>query len=640
MAGEHNLHTILATDCGSTTTKAILIEQRDGEYRLICRGEAPTTVEAPAEDVTRGVINAVGEIEDLTGRKFLRDEQIWMPRAGENGCDAYVGTSSAGGGLQMMVAGAVKKMTAESAARAALGAGAIVMDTLAIDDKRESHARIERIRRMRPDMILLAGGTDGGTIKHPVEMAEIIAAADPKPRFGAGFRLPVIFAGNVKAREEIERLLGEKTSLYLTENIRPTLEAENLVPARHKIHDMFLEHVMAQAPGYAKLMTWTTVPLMPTPGAVGLIMQLIAERERIQVVGVDIGGATTDVFSVFEDLSQAPDGRDARTTGGTDVRATNRATVFNRTVSANLGMSYSIFNVVAEAGFENIVRWVPLDVDERDVRNRIRNKMIRPTTIPQTLDELMIEQAICREALRLALVQHRQMAVGLKGVQQQRDIADTFSQQLSGQTLVNMMKLDMIVGSGGVLSHSPRRSQAALMMMDGFLPEGFTELTVDSIFMMPQLGVLSTVNAQAALQVFNNDCLIRLGWCVAPVGALKGGFGGGAPATGRYASASTPLCMTVELRAAGRSETHDVRYGEIKLIRLEAGQRATVTVTPARGFDLGAGPAKLVSRELTGGVVGIILDGRGRPFSLPTDRAARVATLGEWNRALDLYPGG
>jgi len=608
MAHSDDLRTILATDCGSTTTKAILVEKKDAEYRLICRGEAPTTVEAPAEDVTRGVINAVGEIEDLTGRKFIKDDQIWRPRDGENGCDAYVGTSSAGGGLQMMVAGVVKTMSAESAQRAALGAGAIVMDALATNDGRLTHERIERIRSMRPDMILVSGGTDGGTIKHVVEMSEIIAAADPKPRFGVGFKLPVIFAGNNAARDEIRRILNDKTALCVTENIRPTLETENLKPARDRIHDLFLEHVMAQAPGYAKLMTWTTVPLMPTPGAVGLIMQLIANRDNIQVVGVDIGGATTDIFSVFR----------------TDQEDLHSEKIFNRTVSANLGLSYSIFNVVAEATFEKIVRWVPLELDERDVRNRIRNKMVRPTTIPQTLDELMIEQAICREALRLAFIQHKSMAVGLKGVQQQRTIADAFSQELTGQSLVNMMHLNMLVGSGGVLSHSPRRVQGALMLIDGFQPEGFTELTVDSIFMMPQLGVLSTVHELAALQVFNKDCLVHLGWCIGPRGGAKARDG-------------QPV-MSVELRATGQSSRHDIKFGELKLVPLELAQQAEATVTPAKGFDVGAGPGEAVTREITGGVVGLILDGRGRPLALPADRAARVKKLVEWNKALSVYP--
>ena len=216
-----DIDVIIATDCGSTTTKAILIERKGDTYRQTFRGEAPTTVEAPFEDVTRGVLNAIQEVEELSGRKILDGEHIITPSRESVGADIYVSTSSAGGGLQMMVAGAVKTMTAESAERCALGAGAIVMDVLASNDGRLSHEKIERIRQLRPDMILLSGGTDGGTITHVVELAEYIAAADPRPRLGIGFRLPVIYAGNSKAREDIQRILGEKMALSITENIRP-----------------------------------------------------------------------------------------------------------------------------------------------------------------------------------------------------------------------------------------------------------------------------------------------------------------------------------------------------------------------------------------------------------------------------------
>ncbi|MEO0206363.1 MAG: glutamate mutase L, partial [candidate division WOR-3 bacterium] len=149
---------ILATDCGSTTTKAILIEKRGEEYRLIVRGEAPTTVESPFEDVTKGVLNAVREVEELANVKVLDGEEIIKQVKDSEGVDFYVSTSSAGGGLQMMVAGVVLTMTAESAARAALGAGAIVMDVIASNDGRLPHEKIERIRNLRPDMILLSGG--------------------------------------------------------------------------------------------------------------------------------------------------------------------------------------------------------------------------------------------------------------------------------------------------------------------------------------------------------------------------------------------------------------------------------------------------------------------------------------------------
>jgi len=603
-----DIRVILATDCGSTTTKAILIEKRDGEYRLIVRGEAPTTVEAPFEDVTKGVLNAVGEVEELSNRKLLDDNgKIISPAQGEVGTDVYISTSSAGGGLQMMVAGVVRSMTAESAERAALGAGAIVMDVIASNDKRLPHQQIERIRHLRPDMILLSGGIDGGTTTHVVEIAELISAADPKPRLGAGYRLPIIYAGNKDATGAVKDTLEQKVDLRTVPNIRPVLERENLGPAREEIHELFMEHVMAQAPGYKKLMSWADAPIMPTPGAVGLIIKTIADMEGIEAVGVDIGGATTDVFSVFR-----PEGSEG---------------VFNRTVSANLGMSYSISNVFAEATLPMVMRWVPFHMDERDLRNRVKNKMIRPTTIPQSIEELIFEQAIAKEALRLAFIQHKSFATVLKGVQQQRTIADAFEQTASGATIVNMMTLNILVGSGGVLSHAPRRQQAALMLIDAFLPEGITRLAVDSIFMMPQLGVLSTVQKQAATEVFNKDCLIHLGVCVAPVGEIK---------------KPGPVMNYKINMPGGQAVSGTLDYGQMKLIPLGLDEKGNplkvkAELEPLRGLDLGHGKGNKVEAELSGGVVGIILDGRGRPFVLPEEDKVRVEKLKEWMLELNIY---
>jgi uncharacterized protein (TIGR01319 family) len=598
------LSVIIATDCGSTTTKAILIEMVGQGYRQTFRGEAPTTVEAPFEDVTRGVLNAIAEIEELSGRTILDGERIITPNRAKDGqpkvgVDIYVSTSSAGGGLQMMVAGAVQSMTGESAQRCALGAGAIVMDVLASNDGRLPHEKIERIRALRPDMILLSGGTDGGTVTHVVELAEYIAAAEPRPRLGMSYTLPLIYAGNKDARPRVQEILEKKTSLVITENIRPQLERENLAPARNKIHDLFLEHVMAQAPGYKKLIGWAGAPIMPTPAAVGLIMQTIAKRDGINLIGVDIGGATTDVFSVFGE-------------------------VFNRTVSANLGMSYSISNVLAEAGLANIMRWVPFAIDEQTLRNRIKNKMIRPTTIPQTLDELQIEHAISREALRLALVHHKSLATGLKGVQQERTISDIFEQRTSGQTLIDMLKLDLVVGSGGILSHAPRRVQSMLMMVDAYEPLGFTRLSVDSIFMMPHLGVLSTVDEQAATDVFVRDCMVYLGTCVAPIGQGKDG--------------ERSADYTITFAGDRPSERGTLVFGELRLIPLGTDETATVELRPTKQVDVGAGKGVAVTKEARGGVVGLMLDGRGRPLQLPTDEQARVAALRKWYKAVELYP--
>ena len=592
-----DLEIIIATDCGSTTTKAILIEKKGDTYRQTFRGEAPTTVEAPFEDVTKGVLNAITEVEELSGRKILDGEHIITPNNGNIGADIYVSTSSAGGGLQMMVAGAVKAMTGESAQRCALGAGAIVMDVLASNDGRADHEKIERIRQLRPDMMLLSGGTDGGSVTHVVELAQFLKAADPKPRLGASYKLPVIYAGNNKAQSQVKDILDSSTALIITENLRPSLEQENLMPARHKIHDIFLEHVMQQAPGYPKLMKMVGAPIMPTPAAVGVMTEKFAKANNFNVLAVDIGGATTDVFSVFSE-------------------------VFNRTVSANLGMSYSISNVMAEAGLPNILRWLPFDLDEQDLRNRLKNKMIRPTTIPATVEDLQVEHAVAREALRLAFDQHKALAVGLKGVQQERSISDAFNQTASGQSLINLMNLNYIIGSGGILAHSPRRTQSMLMMIDAYQPEGVTMIAVDSIFMMPHLGVLAQISEKAALDVFYNDCLVRLGTCLAPKGMGKDG----------------QVIMEWEIiEESGKRQSGELRFGDIQHVPFES-PKGRAIVKPAKGFDMGAGPGNKLEVNIEGGVVGVVLDGRGRPFDLAKVPAKRIADLNKWYKAMDMYP--
>tara|TARA_B100001123_G_C15320398_1_gene1027680 strand:- start:2080 stop:3507 length:1428 start_codon:yes stop_codon:yes gene_type:complete len=464
------------------------------------------------------------------------------------------------------------------------------MDILASNDKRLYHEKVKRIRELRPDMVLLSGGVDGGTISHVVELAEIIKTANPKPRLGMDYKLPIIYAGNIKAQDSIRDTLDKSTDLIMVSNIRPTLEKENLKPSRDKIHDLFMEHVMAQAPGYNQLMEWTDHPIMPTPGAVGEMIKKISEVENISVVGVDIGGATTDVFSVF-------DGE------------------FNRTVSANLGMSYSICNVLAEAGVSNVSRWVPFEIDSLDLTNRIANKMIRPTTIPQTLEDLKIEQALAREALRLSFIQHKEFAVSLKGVQQERTISDTFDQKISGETIVDMLTLDLIVGSGGVLSHAPRRSQAMRMLIDAFLPEGITQIAVDSIFMMPQLGVLSTFHEKAALEVFHKDCLIRLGTCVAPIGHHKEG----------------KTLLKYKFDIDNKSNEGILTAGELILIKAPLGQHKC-RIETERNIDIGFGNGQIFEGNINGGEVGIILDGRGREINFLDDNSSRINQILDWSR--------
>jgi uncharacterized protein (TIGR01319 family) len=524
-------------------------------------------------------MNAFREVQELSERQIIDSsgKLLETQQKPSEGIDLYLSTSSAGGGLQMLVAGVVRDITTESAERAALGAGAIVMESISADDGREDHERIERIRHVKPDIVLITGGIEGGSKVHVVEVAELLVAAAPRPRFGDTLQLPVIYAGNSEAAAEVCSILAPLAKVVVVENVRPTLERENIHPARDAIHEFFLSHVMSHSPGYGTLLSWTPVPIMPTPAAVGNIVNSYAEQTGQSVLCVDIGGATTDVFSVFPDALGK--------------------LVGNRTVSANLGMSYSIANVLVEAGAEAIRRWLPCELPELELRDRLRNKMIRPTSIPQTMEDLWVEQAVCREALRLSLQHHRSLAVGVSSASKERGIGDIFAQSTDRYELVDMMKLDIVIGSGGVLSHAPSRMQAALMMIDGFGLEGITQLAVDSIFMLPHLGVFASVHPEGAREIFERDCLIHVGVAVVP----------------RYSPTLRMGAPLADLFLDG-DRVHTIVVGETACVPCPGGSSGVLRVEPRhRSVNVGAGAGKSYERPVMLGECGLVVDGRNRP---------------------------
>ena len=578
-----DLNNVLITDCGSTTTKALLFTRGADRWKLVCSGAAPTTVEEPVADVTVGVLNACNEIQEITGRQLIDSKQdlpLLLTKEDPGvGVDMYLSTSSAGGGLQMLVAGVVGSVSAGSAERAALGAGAIVLDTLSFDEAFVEHEVIERIRELKPDIFLLSGGLEGGAVSQVLELAELILAAAPRPRFGKTFRLPVIYAGNSAAAKKVAKILAPIADVQVSPNLRPEYNKEYLAEAREAIHELFLDHVMSHSPGYDRLLKWSAEPVMPTPSAVGEIVHSYAEETKQNVIAVDIGGATTDVFSVFESAGKY---------------------TFNRTVSANLGMSYSIANVLLSAGLDKITRWIDWEEDEDDIADRLRNKMVRPTSIPQSKKDLFFEQAVCREALRLSLEHHKSLATGLAEDSASGGIAGIFTQKTAQHSLIDMLNLDLVIGSGGVLSHAPERLQAAEMLIDGFGLKGLTQIAVDSIFMLPHLGLLSTIDREAASEIFINDCLVNVAHAIVPVFNPK-----------KIKTKISQSLSLVDVFIDGEKQTEVIHSKRI-VYPLEVGKVYQLELKPTSQYiNIGAGMGNVLTKEITAGLCGLILDGQG-----------------------------
>jgi uncharacterized protein (TIGR01319 family) len=572
------------TDVGSTTTKAILFEKKVGKWRFF-RQEAPTTVERPHEDVSIGVLAAMRALEEETGHPLV-----------ENGspCVPYLSTSSAGGGLAMVVTGLVRDLTADSADRVALGAGAIVLDVIAMNDGRTPYRKIQDLRLLRPDMVLLAGGFDGDNLSGPVFLAELMMESDLHPKLSAESRLDLIYGGNVKATDYVAEVLAGEFEFHTVPNVRPSGDHENFEPARRLIHDLFMDHVMSKAPGYHKIKSWVSAPIRPTPAAFGHILGQVSRDLDKSVLAIDLGGATTDVFS-------AVNGR-----------------VF-RTVSANLGMSYSIRNVAELGGIESIKQLHPAGLGETELWNRIGNKHLNPTRLPGTREDMLTEWAVATIAIREAVKEHLQVMerAGDEVAELRPDIDDLirgprrdWRKELrpEGRIELELQDYDLVIGSGGILSHSPREA-AAMILTDALQPGGAVELAVDSAFMFPHLGVLAEMNADLASRLFYDLGIVRLGTVYSPSGT------------------SGPGPLRIGARASsGRSIEETISDHEVRAIELSEEEALSIVQ---------AGEAGEHTFTVRGGTCGLIVDTRPRPIETGAESLLKGAYVPKAARAAD-----
>ncbi|MCJ7732295.1 glutamate mutase L, partial [Candidatus Bathyarchaeota archaeon] len=403
--------TYLLVDIDHNTTKAILIQ----DQTITGIAKTQTTVEEPTLDVTKGVAEAINQIEKQKGLNILQGNKITPDIK-------LLCSSNASGGLHMIITGVIGNISGESAQRAALGAGALLIDQFSKDDDRPIYKKIAAMRRTKPDILLMSGGTDGGATSQVIEMAEIIKDSDIKPRFGQEYSLPVIYAGNVSVQEQVEEVLGEDGyALKMVENVRPLINKENLGPARESIYDAYMEHVIIHSPGYPELARWTDERIVPSQAMVGRMLYEYAQQTGVNLIAADIGGDTTDIYSVYNG-------------------------VFNRSLNAGIGLTYGISNIVKEAGIDKVLRWLPSMMDERTVRNIIGNMMVKPHQ-DLSSEEKQIQSAIAREAIRMGVDNHKVIASRLKGVVLDRNLSDMFDQALE-PTLINMMRTQLVIGKG------------------------------------------------------------------------------------------------------------------------------------------------------------------------------------------------
>jgi hypothetical protein len=387
----------------------------------------------------------------------------------------------------------------------------------------------------------------------------------------------MLYAGNSRLRKQVAEIVGDEAELRVVENVRPTLEHEYLADAQQEFESLFVQRKLRQMPGVAALSEWSRVPVAPTAQAFGRLIQYLWHlgAPETGVLGVDVGGSNTVIAAAFDEQ-------------------------LHLTVDSRLGAAFGGDNLLQSKNTEVITRWLPEPLSYDETRSLLINKEIHPASIPQVEDELWLEQAIAREAIREAL-----------------EITRPSWKPGSAQVYPDLMPVcDTIVISGGTLAKAPRPGQAALVILDALQPIGISTLVLDAYGLAPALGSVARIKPLAAVEALDAGGLTNLGTVVAPVGEAKPG--------------DTILKMKVSYDNGSEIEA-EVCYGDLEILPLPIGQEAVLELSPRRGFDVGVGMrGKDDKRRISGGLAGLIIDARGRPLRLPLETERRREQMRKW----------
>ena len=452
---------VLLIDFGSTYTKVTAVDV-EGE-RVLGTAQSFTTI---GTDINDGLCNALAILEGKTGKLEFSETYA---------------CSSAAGGLRMVTSGLVPELTGEAAKLASLGAGAKVVGVYAFQLTEDD---LEEIRAAKPDIFLLVGGTDGGNTECILYNAKMLASMEPK--------FPIVVAGNRTAARECQRILAD-CEVYVCPNVMPKFGVLKIEETQKQIREIFLNRIV-QAKGLSAAAELLDDIMMPTPSAVLAAMELLAqgcegESGIGELVAVDVGGATTDIYSIADGM---PEHMNTVFKGLPEPYA-------KRTVEGDIGMRYSIQGILDAVGVSRVARLAGLT--EKRVQELVDDLKVNTDKVPNGNDELeQLDFALASMAIEEAVRRHA------------GTIEETYT--MMGQTFVqegkNLTKVGQIVVTGGSLIHTRRTAQIASHAL--YSPQQPASLRprkagvwVDRSYIMAAMGLLSAHYPRTALRIMKKE---------------------------------------------------------------------------------------------------------------------------------------
>jgi hypothetical protein len=448
-----------------------------------------------------------------------------------------------------------------------------------MNDQRRPDQQIDSVLRARPDLVVITGGTDGGASRSIQKLLEPIGLASfllPKEK-----RPAVLFAGNEKISAEVKTLVGSlAASLHFSPNVRPSLETEDLEPAERELARMVVNIRKHQIKGVDVLDLWSGGHILPTAYATGRMVRFLSKvyGAKKGLLSVDIGASATVISAGFK----------------------NNSTL---NVYPQFGLGENLSALLYYTTLEDILRWSPLDIPTSVLRDYLYQKSLYPSSIAATKEDLAMSQAVARQALYLAMQSaRRDFPRGIASIK---------------PTLTPLF--EPILAGGATLSSASHPGQGLLLLLDSLQPVGVTTVILDQNNLLPLLGAAASQNNLLPVQVIESGAFLSVGTVVSPV--VSAAYG-------------TPILRAKLTYESGVEARVELKYGSLELLPLATGESGKLAIQCLRGADVGFGPGRGSTITVSGGALGVVFDGRGRPLDLPTDAVRRHELIKKWNWTL------
>lgn len=574
---------LLVADIGSAITKVGLVDFVAGDFRFVAAGTALTTAEPPVSDVAVGIRSALRQIEARTERQLLTPEgQLISPeRSSGVGVDTFVMVTSAPTPLRVAIVGLSRDLSVASAIGAVHSAHATVEATFSLEDTGG---------RWIPTSP--APSSDGKsapvTLQDPAVLAaEKIAAAKPDVIILTGG----IDGGATTALLDLANLVATICESQ-EENTRPTVIFAGNADVRPQVADRIGNTTTLRVVDNVRP-TMTSENLAPLQHE---LQALYAERKITWLPGLNALTSWTGVpilptSRAFENTVRFLARRYGLNVLGADIGAVSTVLIraqgdtFSRTIRSDLGIGQHLDRVMVQAGIDRLLNWLPQEISPDEARAFWLNHTLHPASIATTREEAELMQAAARVALAHAVPQ-----MPVEG-------------------------FDLIVLTSGLFARNANLGATALMALDALQPCGVFTLAVDMLGLAPAFGGLAPANPYAAASVIERDGFVTLGTVIAPISKNREG----------------QISLRVKIQPAGSGVMDlEVQHGTLELVPLMPGQKASIQVHTVGRVSLGSNRAGVFKAEIEGGALGLIIDARGRPITLPADADKRRTKVQQW----------